>query len=151
MKNLYLWTDNLYGGDNYLKFLFESIESEGVRKNLENLYDKILGETKNGVKDLRMLRAYFKAYRDRQAERKYYTFIGTSIFSFVIFSTKEFLQGKIENNNLLFFFQPSISWGFILSLLLMAVYYILLPHNRDNRINLVINLLEEMIEAEEKK
>ena len=148
-KDLYSWTDNLDGGDNYLEYIFKSIESNSIPSNLIALYEKLINETENNFKKVRLLRAYYKAYKDRQAAKLYYKFMGTALFGFVIFSIQAILQGRITNESFLTFFNPGNAWGFILSLILIAVYYILLPHRKENRINLIINVLDEMIEIEE--
>ena len=148
-KNLYSWTDNLDGGDNYLEYMFKSIESNSIPSNLIAIYEKLINETENNFKKLRLIRAYYKAYKDRQAAKLYYKFLGTALFGFVIFSIQAFLQGRITNESFLSIINPGSAWGFIFSLILIAVYYILLPHRKENRINLIINILDEAIEFEE--
>lgn len=149
IKNLYIWMDNLDGGDKYLEYMFKSLESNSVSSNLLELYDKLITVTENNSKKLRLLRAYYKAYKERQAVKLYYKLLGNGLFSFIMVGLLAFLQGRITNEGLLFFLQPSSSWGFIISLILMAIYFILLPHRKENRINLIINVLDEMIEIEE--
>lgn len=148
-KNLYIWTDNLDGGDNYLRFLFKSINSNSIPSNLNEIYGKL--KSGNSVKELRLLRAFFKAYKDRQAIKIYYKSIGSAILSFIIFSLQALVQGKIKNENYLHFIQPSYSWGFVISVILIALYYFLLPHREENRLNLVVNILDEIIDIEDNK
>jgi len=147
-RNLYIWTDNLDGGDNYLRFLFQSKESNSISSNLTGIYDKL--RSNNSMKELRILRAYFKAYKERQAVKNYYKFIGSGILSFLLFIVQAFLQGRIKNVDFLNFFQPSYSWGFIISIILISLYYFLLPHREENRLNLVVNILDEIIELDVK-
>lgn len=148
-KDLYSWTVNLDGGDNYLEYIFKSLESNSVPSNLIVLYNQLIIETENNPKKLRLLRAYYKAYKDKQASKLYFKFVGTALFSFIVFSLQGFLQGRITNDGFLSFIQPSNSWGLIISLILIAIYFILLPHRKENRINLIINVLDEIIEIEE--
>jgi hypothetical protein len=81
----------------------------------------------------------------------YYKTIGTGFLSFVIFSIQAILQGRIKDIHLIELFHPYNSWGFIFSIIIIALYFFLLPHRGENRINLVINILDESIEQIGKK
>ncbi|MHC0037895.1 hypothetical protein, partial [Pseudoneobacillus sp. C159] len=102
--------------------------------------------TNNDIKELKLMRAYFKAYKNRQAAALYYKTIGTSFLSLVIFSVQAIMQGKITDQNILELFHPINSWGLIFSIVMISLYYFLLPHRGENRLNLVINILDECID-----
>ncbi|MEH7249906.1 hypothetical protein V7114_24375 [Neobacillus niacini] len=64
-ENLYNWSDGLEGGDNYLRYLLKNVESVNVLSNMNLIHEKLLSNSNKSIKDLRLLRAYFKAYKER--------------------------------------------------------------------------------------
>ncbi|WHY86063.1 hypothetical protein QNH39_26405 [Neobacillus novalis] len=145
-EDLYKWSDTLVGGDNYLEYLFKSLKPSALPNNINLIYKRILMEANNNIEELRLLRAYFKAYKERQTLTLYYKTVGTGFLSFVIFGIQAILQGRITDQHFVELFHPYNSWGFIFSIIIIALYFFLLPHRGENRINLVINILDESIE-----
>jgi len=145
-ENLFKWADTLFGGDNFLEYLLKGLKPSSLQVNINLIYKRILTETNSNIEDLRLLRAYFKAYKERQMLSLYYKTVGTGFLSFVIFSIQAILQGRIKEIHFIELFHPYNSWGFIFSIIIIALYFFLLPHRGENRINLVINILEECIQ-----
>lgn len=150
-NNLLSWCDTLDGGDNYLKYIFRDEVSKSIPSNLSNIRNLLFKETDNDISKLRDLRAYFKTYKERQTTRVYFKTIGTGILSFTIFLGQAFLQGRLKNQYLIEFFHSNYSLGIILAVLLAGLYYFLLPHRGENRLNLIVNILDEIIEGESNK
>lgn len=149
--DLYNWADTLDGGDNYLRYLFKNLNTSSVQKNIEDISTKILNDTGSNIVRLRYLRAYFKSYKERKIFNLYFKTIGTGILSFVIVSVHAILQGRVKEQSFIELFHPFNSWGFIISIILLALYFFLLPHRGENRINLVVNILDEIIEDKRDK
>ncbi|WP_335378189.1 hypothetical protein [Bacillus sp. JJ1122] len=150
-NDLYIWTDQLNGGDNYLRFLFKNIKSTYFNENISFIYQRILEETNRDIIKIRLLRAYFKAYKQRQISNLYYKTLGTGLLSFVIFGVQAILQGRIQEKSFIQLFHPYNSWGFIFSIIIIALYYYLLPHRGENRLNLVLNILDEIADHHNKE
>lgn len=147
---LYDWTENLDGGENYIRHLFKEEGSKSIPVNMNKIEEAILSETStsNRIKDLRSMRAYFKAYKDRQSEKVYYKTVGATILSFIIFIIQALIQGRIKNDYLLTLLNINYIWGGIMSFLCIAIYYFFLSHRGENRINLILNVLDENIDEE---
>ncbi|MEK4908346.1 hypothetical protein [Niallia sp. FSL M8-0099] len=70
------------------------------------------------------------------------------MLSFIIFVIQALIQGRIKNDYLLTLLNINYIWGGIMSFLCIAFYYFSLSHRGENRINLILNVLDENIDEE---
>jgi len=145
-KDLFIWADTISGAENYLNFIFKDKKSSNIMTNLISIKASLLDSVHEDLEQLRMLRALFKSYRENKTELVYFKAVGAAIISFMVFILQASVLGNIKNKTVHDFMNFENSWGLILSILFVAIYFILLPHKGENRVNLICNILDECIE-----